>query len=85
MRVRCVDGPYIGQTFEFPHPELHWSEWEHLTDPPYVGRRYPVSEDELPMAPLMWIINGVDRHAYSLVRHGRRFSGRWHLLYRDTF
>lgn len=26
MRARCADGPFVGQTFEFPHPRVHW-EW----------------------------------------------------------
>lgn len=74
MRARCADGPYVGQTFEFPTPEIHWYKGPGHT---HVG-------------PLLWIINGPDRHCYSLVqtmtaqRNMNRSDG-WYLIYRDTF
>lgn len=74
MRARCADGPYVGQTFEFPVPEIHWYGGPGHT---HVG-------------PLLWIIDGADRHCYSMVQsmaarvRGSATSG-WYLIYRDTF
>jgi hypothetical protein len=52
MRVRCVGGPYAGQTFEFPKPRTH-------RDPDW-GRAET--------GPLVWINNGPDRHCYQLIQ-----------------
>lgn len=65
MRARCADGPYAGQTFEFPFPPT---------------MRFTKKG---PVAPLMWIVNGGDRHCYSLVEN-RHYSD-FRLVYRDTF
>jgi hypothetical protein len=85
MRARCADGPYAGQTFEFPLPyeRIQWNNWEWNSDESNVGRRFPVSEEELPIAPLMWINYGTDRHCYQLAENGH--YGGWRLVYRDTF
>lgn len=64
MRARCADGPYVGQTFEFPYPPLRFTE-------------------DGPVAPLMWIVNGGDRHCYSLAEN-HHYAG-FRLVYRDTF
>jgi hypothetical protein len=68
IRARCTDGPYAGQIFEFyvPREKIHY------------GR--PALPYE-PVGPLVWIINGSDRHAYSLASN--RYG--WRLIYRDTF
>jgi hypothetical protein len=67
MRARAADGPYAGQTFEFPFPEIHW----------YAGPGHT------PIGPLIWIINGADRHCYQLVENTP--YGSFRLIYRDTF
>lgn len=90
LRARCVGGPYAGQTFTISRRVLdlvHWSNWEYLSGPSRVGRRFPVNPRELPVAPLMWIINGADRHCYQLVQNEISGSvrGGWRLVYRDTF
>lgn len=69
MRARCADGPYIGQTFEFPRPE-----WNPAPSSSFYS---------LDIGPLMWIINGADRHCYQLVSNG--WYRGWRLVYRDTF
>lgn len=83
MRARCVDGPYAGQTFEFPRPPIHYTNWDWDPRVCDVDRRYPVPESEFPIGPLMWINHGVDRHCYSLAENGH--YGGWRLVYRDTF
>lgn len=60
--LRCVNGPYIGQTFAFPLSVLYRSSGGGNTD-------------------LVWIINGPDRHCYSIERNRYGFK----LVYRDTF
>ena len=72
-RMRCVGGPFAGQTLDVPFGQLkiHWrpppgSAWE-----PW------------PMAELVWIIHGPDRHCYQPVANG--WDGSWRLIYRDTF
>ena len=67
VRARCADGPYAGQTFEFPLPKIYYT-WE------------PYPEE---VGPLMWIINGGDRHCYQLTSNG--WYAGWRLVYRDTF
>lgn len=83
MRARCVDGPYAGQTFGFPYPKIHWSNFEMLSQPTRVGRQFPVSREELPVAELVWIIDGPDRHCYQPIENAN--YGTWRLVYRDTF
>lgn len=68
IRARCADGPYVGQTFTFPMPEIHWHA--RLDGVEHVG-------------PLLWIINGADRHCYSMIEN--KPYGSWRLVYRDTF
>jgi hypothetical protein len=74
MRARCVGGPYAGQTFEFPMPKILWYGG--------FGRTH--------VGPLIWIINGPDRHCYSLVQtmtaqRNVSYTTGWYLVYRDTF
>jgi hypothetical protein len=38
MRVKCADGPYVGQTFEFPYPRWMWDDSGH-----YVSQLYWIS------------------------------------------
>lgn len=71
MRARCVDGPYAGQTFEFPFPRVHWG--------PAPGSAW----EPWPAAELVWINHGTDRHCYQPVEN--RHYGGWRLIYRDTF
>jgi hypothetical protein len=54
MRARCADGPYVGQTFEFPRPETRYKPHVH----------------SLGIGPLVWVNHGVDRHCYQLVSNG---------------
>ncbi len=54
MRARCADGPYVGQTFEFPQPRVHYSPAVSSSD----------------TGPLMWINHGADRHCYQLASNG---------------
>lgn len=85
VTARCVDGPYAGQTFMIPRSvllKIHWGTWEYFNEG-RGGRRFPVSEAELPISPLVWIHYGGDRHCYSLVANGH-YAG-WRLVYRDTF
>lgn len=67
MRARCADGPYVGQTFGIPR----------------FTPLYSTAVWAFPAGPLVWIINGKDRHCYQLVRN--TYSKSWYLRYRDTF
>jgi hypothetical protein len=54
MRARCANGPYAGQTFEFPHPRIN----------------YRPAVSAWLIGPLIWINYGVDKHCYQLVSNG---------------
>lgn len=54
VRARCADGPYAGQTFEFPRPKINYS----------------TAVNAYEIGPLMWIINGPDHHCYQLLSNG---------------
>lgn len=55
MRARCTDGPYAGQTFEFPQPRVAWYA-------PWNGHQH--------VAELVWIIDGAHRHCYRPTENG---------------
>jgi hypothetical protein len=69
VRARCADGPYAGQTFEFPVP--------------YSKIHYSPSVYSQSIGPLAWIYNGTDRHCYQMISNG--WYRGWRLVYRDTF
>lgn len=72
MRVRCADGPYVGQTFDVPYTkQIHYLDRSDL----YTRVRA--------IGPLVWIIYGGDKHCYQLVSNG--WYDEWRLIYRDTF
>lgn len=69
VTMRCVGGPYAGQTLTVPPPRYIW----------YPAPRHVVG----PVPYLVNIFDGRNLHCYLTVRNGS--GGAWRLLHQDTF